>query len=206
MIISWNDQDALECSVGEYDAIPPVDALRLGTRPASLNADREAVAAFLAFGAWTSGDLELPRPLSPATAEAIERTAHPVRIRPRAVQYVPSALPRGHHPVHVLTQPTDSALPIRTITVLPNVGTHGAMRSRMSYVVSSNAFALDTMYRSEENFYRARLAVAVLFAEDMDADSLHLHAASPLRHAEVVKLRELLSRVNLGFEAETPVA
>lgn len=202
MIIRWKGETALEPTAGEYDAIPPLNALHLGAGPRTLSADREAIAAYLAFGAWTSGDLTLPRPLSPATAEAIERDALPIRIRPREVQYAPTALPRGSRSVEVFTDhppgPTDDV----TIVVLPNVGTDGALRSRTSLTISSNAVALDMAARPGEESCRARLAIAVLVAEDMDADQLRLHAPSPLPEVEVNRLRALLSSVNLGLDVE----
>lgn len=199
MIISWRHDDELSAEPGEYDAFPPVGSLRIGTRPMQLSPDREAIASYLAFGAWNSGDLALPRAVSPATAEAIEADAIPVRVRPRDIRYVPMALPRGRRTVDLVFDRPGTDSPAETIAVVPTTGMRGALAAGRSMTIASNAFALDAAAETGSPCFRARLAVAVFFSEDMEVDALHLQVDSSPCTEEAVRLRALLSSVNLGL-------
>ena len=89
MKISWQDsgygQTGFHAEVEEYDAVPPVSALLLDHHPVNVNAEREAVAAYLAFGCWVSGDLKLPRHLGPTTRPS---NHHHVRVgKPQPARY-----------------------------------------------------------------------------------------------------------------------
>ncbi|MDY3664634.1 hypothetical protein [Schaalia hyovaginalis] len=191
---------AMHCMREEYDAFPSVDALLVDAVPETLSPDRLAIAAFLAFGRWASGDFILPEKLSPAAAEAIEMAAHPVRVRPQPVEYYPKAIPLGS-----TTAPLSFAPEYwpggASLCVLPADFFNGAIITSRGIAVASNAFLLDAAEPSTSSI-RARLAVAVLFAEDFDIAALRIPAAHAPDSAELVELKGLLSACGLGLELE----
>lgn len=203
MIIRWETEagttPSLSAHPDEYDAIPSLRALLMDALPAERHPDREALAAYLSFGRWISGDLVLPKSLSPLTAEAIEVDARPVRARPREVAYTPQRLPRGRLKVMVRFG-LPAELPVEpTLAIVPNVVAQGVFRTGQLLVVPSNAFALDRARAEPAESVRARLAVAVLFAADIDADILKVDGEG-LPSDEARRLVSLLRCVNLELD------
>jgi hypothetical protein len=186
-------QYSLSVELHEYDAAPPVNQLLLDRRPRIRQNDRDAIAAYLAFGAWASAGFSLPAKISPATAEAIRadsRASGGLIAEP--IEYYPKALPIGSSSV-ALTRaigPTFSERP--ELALLQADTWNGAVATTRSLALGSNAFVLDG-----DASVRAHLAVAVLFAADLDADSFVLDGwRVPEREEE--RLRSLLSAVRLG--------
>lgn len=203
MKITWkgttSGQVGFHAELQEYDAVPPVGSLLLDHAPSSVNLEREAMAGYLAFGHWTSGDLQLPHRLGPNTAAAIERDMKHVSVRPSPIEYYPKPLEVGHRAVQVGFTPSNISQQTSSITVLPASEWTGSMRSLQSIVIASNAFALDSAASGSFEAIRARLAVATLFAGDLSADVLHVHHPD-LDATEQNRLRELLLSVRLGLE------
>lgn len=203
MKITWKGtqtgQVGFHAELQEYDAVPPVGSLLIDHAPSSMNLEREAMAGYLAFGHWTSGDLQLPHRLGPNTAAAIERDMQHVSVRPSPIEYYPKPLETGHRRVRVAFTPANISGELPTLTVLPASEWTGSMRSLQSVVVASNAFALDSAASNGIEAIRARLAVAVLFAGDLSADILNIYAPR-LDPGEERRIRELLLAVRLGVE------
>lgn len=159
----------------EYDSFPPVSSLTLDHAPTDVNREREAISAYLAFGAWVSGDLELPHRLGPNTASAIERDLALVSIRPSPIEYYAKPLDQGSKVVDVHFGPTGLLANGPAICVLRSAEWNGALTTVNCIGVASNAFALDAAVKGSFESIRARLAVAVLFAGELSADSLRVH-------------------------------
>lgn len=199
MILTWTssppDDIALLAQPQEYDALAPVDGLTLDALPTHRHPDREAIAGYLAFGRWSSGDMRFPEPVSPFVAEAIEDDALPVKVRPRGVTYAPRASPLGTRGATVrFDLPTDSTTgPV--IAVVPSTIAQGHSASSSRVVIPTNAFVLD---HGEAPSIRARLAIAVLFASDIEADVLEVEGVS-VPPKEALRLSALLHTVNLGL-------
>lgn len=156
----------------KYDGVPPIRRFLLDHGPLKLNQEREAVACFLLFGRWTGGALKLPQPLGPATAAAIERAAHPVPVRPETVAYDPRDLALGDARMVVHTGPPEVASRGTHLWALRSDEWNGSLRAHRGVAVASNYFA----FRSDADpaAVRALLAIALLFAEDLNADSIVL--------------------------------
>lgn len=202
MIVEWTQfegaRHALTAAPQEYDAVPPVPALIVDGAPRHLDPDRLALVAHLAFGRWTSGDLTLPEQgASPTVAEAIEDDALPVRVRAHPVQYAPRALARGTREVAVSASLPSGHGPAPRIAVVPSTVAEGTLRTGDTVVVSSNAFLLDATAGPVPSF-RARLAVAVLFAEDQGAAVLRVPGVA-VEAAGSARLGALLRSVNLSL-------
>ena len=200
MIVSWDVLDdgspSLAAHVQEYDASPPVSSLMIDALPSHRHPDREALACYLAFGRWTSGDLVLPEGPSPLVAEAIERDSLPTRVRPREVIYTPRSLPQGRHRVSVVDAVPSAPCADRLLAVVPSPTAKGVFASGRQLIIPSNAFALGDGTTSRR---RALLAVAVLFAADIDADVLCL-SGGRLPQEEAARLGDLLQCVNLQLD------
>lgn len=200
MILSWESHEggavSLVARVQEYDAIPPIDSLKIDALPSRRHPDREVLASYLAFGRWTSGDLVVPDGPSPLVAEAIEQDASPMRVRPREVTYAARSLPHGRYRVSVVDYLPSTQSPDRQLAVVPNVLARGVFETARQFIVPSNAFALGEEPASR---LRSLLAVAVLFAADIDADALcvKIDGVSP---EDVARLVALLQCVNLELD------
>ncbi|MGP9613502.1 hypothetical protein ACT3TE_09605 [Brachybacterium sp. AOP42-B2-9] len=205
MKISWKSTNYGQTGfhvdkLGEYDATPPVDALLLDRAPRTLNPERQAIAAYLAFSPWISGELHLPQRLGPNTAAAIERDLAHVQVRPAPVEYYPKPLEVGLREVSVVLDELGHSGNGAFINVVRASEWAGSLRGLQSIVVSSNAFALDSAASTETPSIRARLAVAVLFAGEISADILVLPQGLALSDAELDSLRSLLLAARLGLE------
>lgn len=186
-------QLALTAEVGEYDAAPTVPALTIDHVPRRLHPDRVALAAHLAFGRFTSGELQLPLPCSPAMARAIRRDSDGIVELVGPVELYPQGLPEGAVSARLTTSvdmdPHDPA----AVTILPADRWNGALRTPSWTAVGSNAFLL----ARDEGDVRPILAAAVLLAEDCRVDSLRVRVAD---RGEYARLATLLGEARLGLE------
>lgn len=188
-------QFSLSVELHEYDAVPPVNQLLLDRRPRIRQNDRDAIAAYLAFGQWAAAGFSLPAKISPATAEAIRADSHMSGgLVAEPIEYYPKALPIGSTKVVVTRAIGRSFLEQPELAVLQADTWNGAMGTTRSLALGSNAFVLDG-----DSSVRAHLAVAVLFATDLDADCFALEA-SQVPEQEQHRLRSLLSAVRLGID------
>jgi hypothetical protein len=133
----------------------------------------------------------LPSAVGPELASAIEDDSRPIRVRPGPVVYEPRITANGQQSVLVRQGRTPSSAQ-NQILVVPEVSAKGYFRWDGSVVVSSNSFLFGLSPR-------ASLAVAVLFAEDLDASDLRLEVFESLGNREERLLRQLLLSVGLGF-------
>lgn len=205
MIVSWDEDREQGCALAatpeEYDAFPPVCALMLDDAPRVIDPDRVALASYLAFGDWSSGDLVVPHDVSPAAADAIERDARPLPIRPRPVEYAARALPEslGSVDVRFGLPVAPSTRPV--LAVVPSTLAHGVFRTGTTTIVPSNAFILDGARDMTTPRIRARLAVAVLFAQEVGASTLRITEAES-EPEELARLQALTRSVNLHVSFE----
>ncbi|MBG6083535.1 hypothetical protein [Zhihengliuella flava] len=175
---------ALRAVPQEYDAYPPI--LRFSVPRAredsdDLHPDRLGLCAYLVFGPYTSGALELPEGISPALARAIETDAAPVPVRPAPVSYEAAKLPLGGPSVSVLRDaPAGPA------------GGFGAGAS------NAHLMGGDGPRRMELMLAAALLGVRGAAADEfvLDASSLRLEE----RAAAEQRLRRLAEPARLGIE------
>lgn len=188
-------QFSLSVELDEYDAAPPVGQLLLDRRPRNRQNDRDAIAAYLAFGQWAAAGFSLPAKISPATAEAIRADSHlSGGLIAEPIEYYPKALPIGSAKVVVTRAIGQSFLERAELALLQADTWNGAVGTTRSLALGSNAFVLDG-----DASVRAHLAVAVLFATDLDADCFVLEGWD-VPDGEAQRLRSLLSAVRLGID------
>ena len=185
----------LRAHVEDYDAYPPVRSLLIDYEPVARHPDRLALAAYLAFGRFASGRLEVPGWVSPALAAAIRTDSWGLVEDVGPVEYHPKGLPEG-----VTAARLSTALPPRAgdeavIAVLPSDRWNGCLRSQRSLLVGANSH----MLAGDPAGVRAHLAVAVLVAEDMAVDSIAV-SASQAGEDQLGALAALLQPARLGLE------
>ncbi|GAA0037286.1 hypothetical protein [Brevibacterium metallidurans] len=207
MKVTWKGtnygQVGFHTELQEYDAVPPVDSLLMDHAPAFVNPEREAMAAYLAFGHWTSGDLQLPHRLGPNTATAIENDMKHVPVRPSPVEYYPKPLELGIREVYVGFTPADIRNDVPSIAILPASEWSGSMRALSSLAVASNAFVFDLAASPHPVIaIRARLAIALLFAGDLSADTLIVDGEG-ISDIERKRLSALFISVRIGIRFST---
>lgn len=199
MKITWSQNSHLgkhlDAVPHEYDAQPPFRNLLLDATPTRLTPDREAMAAYLAFGRWSTGDFIVPRRMSDRVARAIEEDARPLRIRPTPIDYQTFPVARGGKVLNVCTAIQHVGLHNEDaqLCVLPSSEWNGCLTSVDQIVLSSNAEMID---RVTKGSIRAQLAVAVLFADDFHANSLRW-GTGECDSSELYKLTQLISSCGL---------
>lgn len=189
-------QFAITAVLEEYDSSPPVEALLIDREPRKRNNDREALAGYLAFGTFAGSGLQLHRKASPATADAIRFDSVDRALMAHPIEYYPKALPIGSSSIVMTATPSAGFADRAELALVRSDRWNGAIATHRSLAVASNAFVL-----AMTTGVRAYLAVAVLLAEDLDADELVLEGWD-VDAAEQSRLRALLGAVRLGVRFE----
>lgn len=205
MKIKWVNnslgQSGFKATAVEYDALLPVDTLWMDKAPQKMNPEREAIAAYLAFGEFASGEFELYRKMGPTTATAMVADSEPTQLFPQPIEYYPKPLPLGLRKGYVGVSPDILGKDLdgidAVIAVLPSDQWNGSMTSHKKLAVASNGFLIDALNRGG---IRARLAVAVLFAEDLNIDSLLVPGDLVPDEQERKALEDLLLACRLGLQ------
>ena len=182
-----------EAVLSEYDSLPPSSKIIVDELPEKIDPNREAIALYLVFGKWVGSDFEVPQWMSPHTGETIARAASPITVNPTPFEYYPKGLPTGNRELFC-TDSVEFANEQTAVSVLPAHYWSGALRGFDSLMISSNAF---TFQESAEDV-APLVGIAVLFAEDLNADSICIRAG--LTESEESRIAELLSSVRLGFK------
>lgn len=183
----------LVATLGDYDGFPPTDAFIVDHQPRVINPERLGMACYLAFGSWCGGELHLPVKVGPATANAMVRDAAPsgISLHPNPIEYYPKPLPIGTRELKLTREL--AVVNAATIQDLQIDQWSGSLRSHSSVIVPSNSFLFD----STSGGIRAHLAVAMLFANDAQADLVVVE--NEVEECEKERLTELFGAVRLGI-------
>ena len=218
MKITWQPSDetgrsGLHAFTEHYDAVPPISKLLTDGSPRLLTGDRMGVAAALAFGHFSSGSIVLPRPVGPGVAQAVEEYCAGSWTVVGPVSFEPVALPigtttvvigaaRDYLPVNRWGQVRQIKLDIRRSDAYA-----GQLVSVDEFVLASNAWLhAATEETGDIRHYLGELAVAVLFAESLQADSIALPAHVDLSSEASRKIANLLAAGRLGLLAGSQLA
>lgn len=167
---------ALVAIPDRYDAVPYINELIIDGRPRLVSAERMAVAATLAFGSDCSGSMELPFAAGPATAQAIQGFLHPTWVAVSPIDFTAKALPVGVTRMHLTVDSTFERKAVNTFDEQRTVHLDlrrsdrfaGQLMSLDRQIVVSNAWMFGET--GSRRSLLAALAVAVLFAEGLQAD------------------------------------
>ena len=190
---SQSRRTGYEVRLSEYDGIPPSKVLFTDGLPATIDADREAIALYLIFRSWCGGEFSVVDGMSPHTASTIARDAFPVELQPQPIQFSPKALPRGRNTIHLNSNPS-AISEDHTITVLPNHTWSGYLRSPRSFAVGTNAFA----FQRDSSDYAPLIGIAVLYSEFLNVDKITV--PSEIDRSLLRRVSALLSSVNLEIQ------
>lgn len=162
-----------------YDGALWLRELWLDRRPVAMHQDRIAVAATLAFGRKAANELTLESAISPGTAQAIKNFNSNLSLNVSPVDYNQKRFPEGSNALRVVGDDSSAALANSvearremSIRVLRSDRFAGSLMSMESLSISSNAFIFDVNAAEQGEKGFARLAVGVLFAEDLGADTI----------------------------------
>lgn len=175
-----------------YDAFPPVMEFTADHAPKFKNPEREAIASTLLFGPWVGGEFEYVQKIGPNTVAEIRRFCEPLNVSCQPMEYYPKHLPQGNERATLSNELGVQAS--RYIVDLPSDKYNGAIRTHHALAVATNSF----MLKQHSADMRPSLAVAVLFAEDFNVDTLVVNAG--LDQAELQRYQALLSAARLGLE------
>lgn len=213
MKVSWtNDKSGraglVAHDIDYYDTFPVVSEFWLDASPAKNSADRAAVATVLVFGSHIGGRLHAPFAMSSSVAGAISRFASNGPIVPTNVTSGAGTLTWGGGLELVLesdpgigmerTNSLDSTRRIG-LNVLRSDFATGRLFSFDRLTVSSNAWLHAEQRSGIEKLYPF-LAVAVLFAADLQASTLVCPPTHPYLDDQIAPLADLLGSVGLGLE------
>lgn len=190
----------LSATPGEIDGFPAVSRLRFDVAPSTVSPDRIAVAGILAFRRYISGQVQFESRISALTAELIARFMQPrwVHVTPLHPSNLP--IPRGNKTLEL----RDSISMTRADAVLAIVRKdryQGAIFGADTTIIPSNAWVIDQLDTEDEiDTFSARLAVAVLMAEDLNTSVIKIENLDIKNASDFSVLKDLLGAVGLGLE------
>ncbi|WP_431711855.1 hypothetical protein [Glutamicibacter uratoxydans] len=211
MIIKWLSElhgpTGFLAEPEDYDGTPRISHLWIDSAPKNRHWDRQAIAAYLVFGDSFGGPVSMPHKFSPAVATAIKAAAKPVQLDIQPIEYYPKALPIGERKLRIVsneTVPEQLLKPnnqeVAFLEILRSDQASGAIRRVNGITVASNAW-LHTVASGNKGWFPL-IAIACLFAEDLDAGTIVLPPSAELHANERRILEYLLGTARLGLEIE----
>jgi hypothetical protein len=209
MIIKWvselDGQTGFFVEAGDYDGTPVISSLWMDSSPKVRHWDRLAIAAYLVFGSTFGGPVTMPHKFSPAVANAMKTLSLPVQLDLQPIEYYPKALPIGERRLMVvrdapvpdhLQKPSNQA--DSYLEILQSDKASGAIRRINGLTLASNAW-LHQSSTGISSWY-PHIALACLFAEDLDAGTIVIPDNIDTSLQEWKNLSYLLSTARLGLE------
>jgi len=213
--INWVNNDGygrygLRAVPGEYDAVPMIDSLLFDGTPAFVSNDRLSTAAVLAFREHVSGQLELPRDVTPEVASEIQNFLLPRAVFPTPISFPARAMPDGEgrlvlnlgaevSPVEAHNEwgrPREVLFDLR-----PSSEWAGLIASvdRVSIATNAKLFGMEYAENDIRSIYSS-IAVALIFAESFKARTIVVPRKYDSNIDAVDALSQLLSRSAMGLE------
>ncbi|MEV8144224.1 hypothetical protein [Specibacter sp. NPDC078709] len=210
MIIKWlsefDGQSGFFVEPTDYDGTPVITNLWMDSAPKVRHWDRQAIAAYLVFGSTFGGPVTMPHKFSPAVANAMKALSTPIQLDLQPIEYYPKALPTGEgRLVLVRNGPVPERLlnPANQsdsyLEIVRSDKASGAIRRINGLTVASNAW-LHQSTTGLASWYPF-IAMACLFAEDLDAGTIVIPEAIDTSLQEWKDLSYLLSTARLGLES-----
>jgi len=213
MKVSWtNDKSGraglVAHSLEDFDTYPAVSEFWMDASPAKNWADRAAVATTLVFGPHMGGRLHAPFAMSSAVAGAISRFSSNGPIVPTNVSSGAGTLTwRGGLELALERDAAFGSERINSLDATRRIGLNvvrsdlatGRLFSFDRLTLSSNAW-LHAEHRSGIEELYPFLAVAVLFAADLQVSTILCQPNSVFANDQLQALHNLLGSVGLGLE------
>lgn len=212
MIIKWKSEYighvGFEAEPEDYDGIPRFSHYWVDAAPKNLHPDREALAAFLIFRGYIGGLTLMPHKFSPAVESAFRRTGDGA-LAFSPVEYYPKALPQGSRTLHLswtgcqVDRATDGITADHAyLHIKRSDQFSGSIRSINSLHVAANAWAHSQPESSPLQRVFPYIAAAVLYAEDLEADSIQIYGDYDTESVEWKNLALLLGSARLGIKMD----
>lgn len=182
MIIKWKSEYighvGFEATPDDYDGIPRFANYWLDAGPKVRHADREAVAAFLIYGRYMGGLTQMPHKFSPAVDAVLRDAAGRASAAFSPVEYYPKALPIGSRTMDLSWSDDEHQTAESQAEVFLRIErsdrVSGSMRSVNGLTVASNAWIHVPGYAESLYSIYPFIAAAVLYAEDLEVDTIQV--------------------------------
>lgn len=215
MKIAWVANDGygrfgFKAEPGEYDGVPLLDSLLFDGTPATISNDRMSAAAALAFGEYTSGELELPKDITPEVAGAVQDFLLPRKVFPAPISFVARAVPDGE--TRLLLNPglqepeieprNDWGKAREVLLDLRPAGTWaGQLASVESISLATNAPLFGQIYAEDDvRSIHASVSVALVFAESVKARTIVMSRKYRAHPETLHRLGQFLAPTGMGLE------
>lgn len=215
MKISWIANDGygrfgLNAQPGEYDGVPLIDSLLFDGTPRIISNDRMCAAAALAFGEFISGELELPRDITPEMAGAIQDFLFPRKVFPGPISFSARGLPDGETQLllnpglgHAKLQANNEWGAAREVSldIRSSATWAGQIASVDTISLASNSIFFGASYADDDvRRIHASIAVALIFAESLKARTIVLPKKYAANGDHVDILIQFLAPCGMGIE------
>lgn len=209
MIITWRGElvghVGLTAVPNDYDGNPQFSNFWFDASPKAIHPDRQAVAAYLIFGSYMSGRVQMPHAFSPAVEAALRFDAEPVSISFNPIEYYPKALPIGSRVLDLSWEGSSNNCEIADspgsayLHILQSDRAAGSIRTVNGLTIGSNAWLHTSSKRDSLQRIYPFVAAAVLFAEDLEVDVVRVPLGYDEGTAEWRALSSLLASARLGL-------
>lgn len=210
MIIEWKSHNighvGFVAEPEDYDGVPRFAQYWLDASPKNRHADREALAAFLIFGKYMGGLTRMPSKFSPAVESVMCRVSAAVSTSFTPIEYYPKGLPIGKRSLRLSWSDTELRGDSEVVDVTRaylhvdrSDKSSGSLRNINGLRVASNAWMHSEMNPGSIDSIFPYVAAAVLYAEDLDIDTIEISGNYDMQTSEWAKLVHLLGAARLGI-------
>lgn len=200
----FNGLSGLHATPGDYDGIPPVDSLVLGSAPERTDPNLVAIAGTLAFEAYITDEVSLQDPVLPQVADAITDFFVPHRVRCANVEYRPRRVTEGQGEIHLLEDGGNVAPEIRVsklgsfqLHMVDNFESPRGFSFKDTIYLSSNASVISPRPPTDARRFFPKLGAVVLLAGELGTREIKIHGSPwTVDDPHLVRARCLLRSVN----------
>lgn len=212
MKLEWNGRTSdgrysLTANPLDYDGWPVINTLYADWSPLTVHDDLMAVASILTFSSYLSGQVILPRKVSPEVAQGIQEFLSPTWVSVSPIEFEPRANPVADGQLVVTNRfedwerfPSQLGKP-RTSTLVVRKSSEfaGAISSSHGAILSSNAEEIGAVNRGCSAF--PLIAVSLIYAETYHASGLMLtpSISDLMNEREFLSAQKLLQTCKVGL-------
>lgn len=178
----------------DFDAVPPLEQLRINWPLESISVDRAVVGTSLVFSSWIAGRCDFPEPFSALTAQRITEwfQSQSIWVSPNPIRTGGLPLPRG---TKRLILSGDSRQPC-DIQLHLEPSERGTSTGGKAFHIATNAGVLMANAPTPAARLNIRLGIAVLVSESLGVDGIidpEFATESPQGFASATRLIECVA-------------
>lgn len=198
----YDGLSGLQATPGDYDGIPSVDSLVIGSAPERTDPNLVATAAALTFEAYIADEVSLQDPVLPQVADAISDFFPQLRVRCPNIEYRPRRISEGQGVIQLLKDQAsphvgDLKLGSFQLRLVDNFEAPRGFALKNAIYLPSNASVISPRPPNDTRRFFPKLGAVLLLAGELGAREIDVHGApwSP-NDPHLIRARELLRSVN----------